>query len=164
MECVSSTGLPHGMRGAVLAAVVIMLLTAPRGTALAVVPEGVWLIDGRVAVQTFDCNGLLCGRVLWLLVPRDLQGQPRRDRNNPDPAMRERLVCGLTIFWGLGPDGSNHWRGGWFYNPDDGATYNVSAELRSTDLLVARVYAGVPLLGRTKILTRVAHGTSDGWC
>ena len=73
-------------------------------------------------------------------------------------------MCGLTIFWGLSPAGSGRWRGGWFYNPDDGGTYNVSAELRSADLLVARVYAGIPLLGRSKILTRVPHGTSDGWC
>jgi uncharacterized protein (DUF2147 family) len=124
----------------------------------------VWLIDSKVAVQIFDCSNLLCGRILWLQTPRDPQGQLDRDKNNPDPVLRKRRLCGLTIFWGLHPKGSERWGGGRFYNPDDGKTYNVSAELRSADLIVARIYLGIPLLGQTKILHRVPHGTSEGWC
>jgi hypothetical protein len=45
----------------------------PRSVASAGIPEGVWLIDHEVAVQIFDCSNLLCGRVLWLLIPRDPQ-------------------------------------------------------------------------------------------
>src|SRR5579859_8134433 len=43
------------------------------------VPQGVWLMEGRVAVQIFECEGLMCGRVVWLLVPRDPQGLLDRD-------------------------------------------------------------------------------------
>ncbi len=164
MERISSSGQPHGARRAVLLLAALFVLAVPRTMALAAVPEDVWLIDGRAAVQTFDCGGLLCGRILWLLVSRDPHGQPSRDRNNPDPALRGRALCGLTTFWNLHATGSDRWSGGWFYNPDDGKTYNVSAELRSADLLVARVYLGIPLFGQTKNLVRVPHGTSDGWC
>jgi uncharacterized protein (DUF2147 family) len=132
--------------------------------AWASVPQGVWLIDSEVAVQIFDCSNLLCGRILWLQTPRDPQGQLDRDKNNPDPALRQRRLCGLTILWGLHPTSSERWEGGWFYNPDDGKTYNVSAELTSSDLLVARIYRGVQLFGETKTLHRVPHGTSEGWC
>jgi uncharacterized protein (DUF2147 family) len=97
----------------------------------AATPEGVWLIDGKAAVQIFDCRGLLCG---------------------------------LTILWGLRFAGPGRWDDGWLYNPDNGRTYRVSAQLSSDDLIVARVYLGVPFFGETKRLLRVAHGTSEGWC
>ncbi|WP_207792058.1 DUF2147 domain-containing protein [Siccirubricoccus phaeus] len=141
-----------------------MALAILRTSALAAVPEGVWLIDGKAAVQIFDCDGLLCGRILWLQTPRDPQGQLNRDRHNPDPALRQRRLCGMTILWGLRSSGPSRWDGGWFYNPEDGRTYNVTAELRSADLIVARIYSGVRILGQTKSLVRVRHGTSDGWC
>jgi hypothetical protein len=72
-------------------------------------PEGVWLIDNEVAVQIFDCNNLLCGRVLWLLIPRDAQGRLVLDNKNPEPSLRRRPLCGLTIFWGLRGAGLDRW-------------------------------------------------------
>jgi uncharacterized protein (DUF2147 family) len=127
-------------------------------------PQGVWLIDSKVAVQIFDCGTLLCGRILWLETPRDPQGRLDRDKNNPDPALRQRRLCGLTIFWGLRSTGPDRWGGGWFYNPDDGKTYNIEAELTSAGTIIARIYVGIPLFGETKTLHRVPHRTSRGWC
>jgi hypothetical protein len=43
-------------------------------------------------------------------------------------------------------------------------TYRVSAELRSADVFVARIYLGVPLFGETKTLLRVPRLRSEGWC
>ena len=94
----------------------------PRSVASAGIPEGVWLIDHEVAVQIFDCSNLLCGRVLWLLIPRDPQGRLVRDKKNPESELRQRPLCGLTIFWGLRSTGPDRWTDGWFYNPDDGDT------------------------------------------
>ncbi len=112
----------------------------------------------------FDCDGLLCGRILWLKIPRDRQGESDRDKHNPDPVLRPRQLCGLTILWGLHPTDPGRWGGGWFYNPDDGRTYNITAQLKSADVLIARIYLGLPFLGKTKTLLRVPHGTSEGWC
>jgi uncharacterized protein (DUF2147 family) len=140
------------------------LLAAPSATAQTAVPQGVWLIDQRAAVQIYDCAGMMCGRVLWLMVSRDALGQLDRDFRNPDPALRARELCGLTMLWNLQPDGPNRWKDGWFYNPDDGGTYRVSAQLKSDDVLIARIYLGVPLFGQTKTLVRVPHGVSKGWC
>jgi uncharacterized protein (DUF2147 family) len=128
------------------------------------VPQGVWLMDGRVAVQIFECEGLMCGKIVWLKVPRDAQGELNLDRKNPVPALRQRKLCGLTILWGLRPTGSNRWVDGWFYNPDDGKSYSVKAELKSDDVISARIYVGLPVFGKAKSLTRVPHGESDGWC
>jgi uncharacterized protein (DUF2147 family) len=142
----------------------LLSIAGPFAVARTALLDSVWLMDGKVAVQIFDCNGLLCGRVLWLQIPRDPQGILNRDKHNPDPALRQRGLCGLTVLWNLQPDGSNRWKNGWFYNPDDGRTYKVTAELTSDDLITARVYTLLPLLGQTKVLQRVLHGTSDGWC
>jgi uncharacterized protein (DUF2147 family) len=128
------------------------------------IPQGVWLLEGRAAVQIFDCEGLLCGRIVWLKVPRNLLGQLNRDKNNPNPALRGRELCGQTIIWGVHPDGPDRWKGGWFYNPDDGATYRFNAQLKSADAMVARIYAGIPLLGKTKTMVRVSQEVTAGWC
>lgn len=132
--------------------------------ASAAAPQGVWLIDGEAAVQIFDCNGLLCGRLLWLQTARDSQGHPKRDKRNPDPALRQRELCGMTVIWGLHQSGPNRWDDGWFYYPDSGKTYNVKMELTGSDALAARFYRGTSLVGKTKTLTRVQHGTSKGGC
>jgi uncharacterized protein (DUF2147 family) len=142
----------------------IALLVAPDARSQPAVPQGVWLMDGRVAVQIFECEGLMCGRIVWLRVPRDPQGQLNLDKKNPVPALRARKLCGLTILWGLRPEGPNRWVDGWFYNPDDGKSYSVKAQLKSDDVIVARIYVGVPILGKTKALIRVPHDTSEGWC
>jgi uncharacterized protein (DUF2147 family) len=141
-----------------------LVVSTPCTLAVAALPQGVWLIDNKVAVQIFDCGNLLCGRVVWLLIPRNSRGQLVLDKKNPDPLLRQRPLCGLTIFWGLRPSGPGRWTDGWFYNPDDGKTYKISAELKSADTIEARIYLGIPLFGRTKMLYRVPHGTSKGWC
>jgi uncharacterized protein (DUF2147 family) len=127
-------------------------------------PKGVWLIKGEAAVQIFECNSLLCGRILWLQAPRDAEGQLKRDGKNPDPALRQRELCGLTVIRDLRSSGPNHWGDGWFYYPDSGKTYNIKMELTSSDALVARLYLGTALIGESKTLRRVVQGTSEGWC
>ncbi|MBV1800372.1 DUF2147 domain-containing protein [Siccirubricoccus sp. G192] len=97
------SGSSHSLRRAALVLAALMVLAFTRTAASAGVPDGVWLIDGKAAVQIFECSGLLCGRILWLRVPRDAQGRLNLDRNNPDPALRPRRLCGLTILWGLRP-------------------------------------------------------------
>ncbi len=140
------------------------LLAALPAIALSAVPQGVWLIDGKAAVQVYDCAGLMCGRIAWLRTPRNPQGQLDRDKHNPDPVLRQRQLCGLTMLRDLRPAGANRWSDGWFYNPSDGKTYRVSAELASANVITARIYVGVPMLGQTRTLVRVAHGVSAGWC
>ncbi len=146
--------------------VLLSCVTAPIQGAMAAAASlaGVWLMGTKVAIQTFDCNGMMCGRVVWLQAPLDSQGLLRRDKLNPDPALRHRQVCGPTIIWNLRATDPNHWDGGWFYNPDDGKTYRATVELKSEDLLEVRIYLGLPMFGETRTLIRVPRGISEGWC
>lgn len=132
--------------------------------AMAGAPQGVWLIDGEAAVQIFDCEGMLCGRVLFLESPHDPQGALKRDKRNPDQALRDRELCGLNVIWGLRPTGPDSWDGGRFYNPDGGQTYDVKMKLTAPDTLEARFYQGASFLGQTKTLSRIPRGSSKGWC
>jgi hypothetical protein len=113
-----------------------------------------------VAVQIFDCSGLLCGRIIWLEKARDTAGRLAR----PDPVFPDRPLCGLIVIQGLQPAELDHWNSGSLYNPDDGATYRVSAEPRSADRFVTRIYLGVPLFDETKTLLRVPRLRPAGWC
>jgi tagatose-1,6-bisphosphate aldolase len=82
-------------------ALILLSLAVPRVAVAAGVPNGVWRIHAKVAVQIFACGKLLCGRIVWLQHPRDQTGQLVQDLENPDPALRQRPLCGQTIHWGL---------------------------------------------------------------
>ena len=52
------------------AAIFVAVASAP---ASAAIPEGVWLLDGKVAVRIFECDSLMCGSIVWLQIPNNLQ-------------------------------------------------------------------------------------------
>ena len=56
-----------------------MVVHAPRAVAATPVTDDVWLMDSKVALKLFDCSDLLCGRIVWLVIPRDAQGVLLRD-------------------------------------------------------------------------------------
>jgi uncharacterized protein (DUF2147 family) len=151
-----------GRLAALIALVAVVAL--PAAAASADIPSGVWLLETKAAVRIFDCAGRLCGQIVWLQRSRNSAGQLVIDKKNPDPVLRARPICGLNVLWGLKPDGPDRWKDGWLYNPDDGITYRVRGELRSADTFGARIYAGLPLFGKTSIWTRVPRLDSEGWC
>jgi hypothetical protein len=89
-----------------------------------------------------------------------------RDAMNPDPALRERPLCGVTVLDGLlpVPDEPGRWNAGSFYDLRTGRGYSLAATLTSPDMLVARVYVGMPFLGKNQTLLRVARASGEGWC
>ena len=91
---------------------------------------GVWLTEDRDSkIEFAACGDELCGRIVWLLQPEDENGMPYKDTRNPDPALRERPILGLTIFEGVRPTGDEgKWRGT-VYNPEDGDSYKTFISL-----------------------------------
>jgi uncharacterized protein (DUF2147 family) len=144
----------------------LLLVSIARAKGVAAVIEhpGAWLMGTKVAIQFFECGNMVCGRVIWLKESLDPEGLLKHDKLNPDPALRHRQVCGPTIIWNLHPTDLNHFDDGWFYNPDDGSTYKVKMDFQSADVISARIYVGIPTIGKTKTLVRVPIGISAGWC
>jgi uncharacterized protein (DUF2147 family) len=123
----------------------LLLMLAPCVGFAADLPSGTWRVE-KIAIDLFPCQKAACGKIVWV--------------ENPV----HRNLCGRVIIWGLMKDGSSEWNGGWFYNAEDGKTYNLKASVESDDRIVARIYKGIPLLGRTEILTRIASHSLAGWC
>ena len=118
MQTLAHGSCARSLRRAAFAALLVIALsvfTFPGTAVSALVPQGAWFIDGAAAVQIFDCSGQLCGRIIWLRTARDTSGRLVRDNKNPEPASRQRPLCGLTILQGLQPAGLDHWNSGSLY-------------------------------------------------
>lgn len=81
---------------------------------------GRWLTEERDAmVEVAPCGAQLCGRIVRILRPS--ADRPAVDRNNPDPALRDRPIQGLTILSGFTADRDRF--KGRIYDPRSGKTY-----------------------------------------
>jgi uncharacterized protein (DUF2147 family) len=108
--------------------------------------DGTWAIQDLI-LEIYDCQNTVCGRVAWTKDPQ-----------------RRKLDCGRTIVWGLSPSGPETWDNGSIYDTTDGNTYRLKASLNPDGTLQARIFRGVPLLGKTEILHRVGLRSQSGWC
>ena len=118
---------------------------------------GLWIDDtGKGAVRIEPCGNKLCGRIAWLKEPLNAEGQPRIDKNNPDPAKQSRPICGLPILGQLGPLPEGGYDGGWVYDPKVGKSYDVAIELTGPNRLQVTGYKGVRFLGKSFVWTRAA--------
>lgn len=102
-----------------------------------------------VAVWIDECDGGLCGHIYWLKKPLSANGQPKRDRHNPDAALRDRPRCGLKILSGFRQLNGKTWSDGQIYNPSDGQTYSGNLSLESDGSLSIRGFVGMPIFGKT---------------
>jgi uncharacterized protein (DUF2147 family) len=103
------------------------------------------------------------GAIVWLAEPiygpddeQGMGGQPKVDRENPDPELKKRPIIGLPLVEGFSYAGKNRWKGGTIYDPNNGKTYSCKLKLNG-DVLKVRGYIGVSLIGRTTQWTRVAE-------
>ncbi len=116
--------------------------------------RGLW-VDHReedkrkVAVWIEDCDGLLCGRIYWLKKPLSASGNPKRDRHNPDSALRARPLCGLRILSGFRRVTESTWSAGQIYNASDGQIFSSTITLENDGSLRIRGYVGISLFGKT---------------
>ena len=134
-----------------------MLLAAAAGAATAQASDaaGVWTMkNGKVTVQVSDCGGGgICGTIVALKEPiSKIDGKPKVDRENPDPALRRRPVIGLSILIGMKPAGDGEWQGA-IYNPDDGNLYRGTVRQDGDVMKVQGCVLG--LLCKTNTFLRV---------
>jgi len=161
IERPASRQLAAGATAATLVvAVWAIATTAPASGvshAASVNPLGRWYAEGGGAqVEITQCEGDLCGRVVWLRSPFDEDGCELRDRNNPSSELRARSILGLEILRTTSAAAS---RGTaetcMVYDPVSGRTYHCQLWLDGDDRLRLRGYFGVPLFGRTATWLRV---------
>lgn len=113
---------------------------------------GFWVNRNGWVIEAAPCGDGICGQIV--AVGGTSSNPQRYDEFNPDPALRTRPLCGLTIFGSFEPNGEpNEWEGGWIYNPRDGETYSSNMALAEDGNLEVRGYVLSPMFGRTIVLT-----------
>jgi len=125
--------------------IIVLLISLARVAMAAEMPNGTWRVE-EIAIDLYPCREAACGKIVWVKNPA------------------ERNLCGRVIIWGLTTDGSAQWNGGWFHDPKTDKTYNLKASVDSNEQITARIYRGIPLLGRTEVLTRIRSHSLAGWC
>jgi uncharacterized protein (DUF2147 family) len=122
---------------------------------------GSWQAAGNSSqLEIYPCGDKLCGKVAWLKHPNFMDakdgpiGTTKIDLKNPDPALRNRPILGLRVMEGLTPTGNDSWEQGKCYDPESGNTYKCRMHLASPEKLEMRGFIGIPLFGRTYVLTR----------
>ncbi len=75
--------------------------------------------DGKAVVTIGKCGGAVCGKISKILAPTP-KGPPV-DERNPNKALRNRPILGLTILTSFREAG-DEWKGK-IYSPEEGKTY-----------------------------------------
>ncbi|MEP7051112.1 MAG: DUF2147 domain-containing protein [Pseudomonadota bacterium] len=101
--------------------------------------------DGRIRFVKHE-DGTYRGLVTW-------GARPGKDQFNKHPELRARPIVGMTLIWHL-THSDGKYEGGYVYNPENGDTYRMKAELTNPDTLKVRGYLGISLLGQTQTWTR----------
>lgn len=109
---------------------------------------GTWqTADGSGLVRIEPCGARICGRIVRVLDPR----APATDRHNPDPALRNRPVLGLTVLSNFAPAPGNMLSGR-AYDPKTGRSYRAILRLNPNGTL--RVTGCVLVVCRSQTWTR----------
>ncbi len=145
--------------GAVVMAVVFAVIAAPYlARASEPDPSGVlgnWMAKSeKIAIEIYRCEKYLCGKIIWVIKPYRNNGEFKRDKHNPDPALRQRGYCGIEVVRGLRGKNDRVWRGGKIYDPKRGNTFDLDIALRDDGRLELRAYLGFRFLGKSEIWTR----------
>jgi uncharacterized protein (DUF2147 family) len=91
---------------------------------------GDWLVDDKsTVIRVQPCGTAMCGYIAWG------KGPPGgTDKNNPDPAKRNRPLLGMPIIMNMKAAGANRYEGE-IYNAKDGKIYSGNISLVSEKTL-----------------------------
>ncbi len=108
--------------------------------------------DGRVEV--FKKGDKYYGKIEFIKKNENPDGSsPKKDLNNPDEKLRDRVLMGTVILKDLEWDGKE-WEDGEIYDSKSGNTYSCFARLQKDGTLYFKGYIGFSLIGRSTIWTR----------
>lgn len=114
---------------------------------------GHWLTDDqRAKIEIYKKGEEYWGKIVWLKEPKDENGNPQLDGNNPKKELRSRTIIGLDLISSFKFE-KGKWVDGKIYDPDNGKTYSCTMKLKGNKLEV-RGYIGITMFGRTVVWTR----------
>lgn len=119
---------------------------------------GFWLnYEKDAQIEVVKKGNKYFGTIVWLKNPKNTDGSPKTDKENPDEKLRTRKTLGLEILKNFEYDkGDNEWDDGSIYDPKSGSTYKAYLWFENGDLskMMLRGYIGFSLIGKTSEWTR----------
>jgi len=118
---------------------------------------GIWWNDVKTSkIKVEKVDGKYIGTIVYLTPDKYVNGEPEKDKHNPDPKLTTRSVLNLQILNGLTYKAEDkEWAGGMIYDPKSGKTYECFVWLEGKDVLQLKGFvAGIRLLGRKSAWTR----------
>jgi uncharacterized protein (DUF2147 family) len=110
----------HWMLSAGLAAACL----AASGQTGSASPVGLWIAKDGTKIRVSPCGRNLCGFIVQVNSPNDTAtGRPPTDKNNADPAKRNRLLVGAEVLISMHHEDPTRWSGQ-LYNVKDGQNYS----------------------------------------
>jgi|HubBroStandDraft_6_1064221.scaffolds.fasta_scaffold114016_2 uncharacterized protein (DUF2147 family) len=100
---------------------------------------------GRVRFERVP-DGTYVGIISW-------SAEPKKDVHNKDPKLRDRPLVGSVLMWHLRYD-DGEYVDGYVYNPEDGGTYRLKAQVLGLESLKIRGFLGISLFGQSKVWSR----------
>jgi uncharacterized protein (DUF2147 family) len=110
----------------------------------------------NLVIDIYTENDQFKARMTWF---SDTEGKPMdywTDRHNPDPALRNRKILGMSILKNLKyHSDSQSWEDGLVYDSKHGKEWNASAYIDKKGLLQVRGYWHFKFIGRTLTFFRI---------
>jgi len=113
---------------------------------------GIWWNDEKTTkIQVEKKDGKYIGTIVYMIPEKYENGEPPKDDENPDPALRDRSVVGLQILEGLEYNAKKEeWKDGVIYDPKSGKTYDCYVWLENDDLMKLKGFVlGMRFIGRS---------------
>ncbi|MEO6521911.1 MAG: DUF2147 domain-containing protein [Mucilaginibacter sp.] len=112
--------------------------------------------DKTLRIQIYTVKGNFLAKIIWF---SDTEGKPMsywKDKRNPDPALRNRTILGMSILQGLRYDAEeNSWEDGKVYDSKHGKTWNASAKIDQKGILKVRGYWHFKFIGKSMYFHRI---------
>lgn len=141
-----------------LSAILLLILTFAIGPIMAQTKGdailGKWLNEEKDAkVEIYKQGNKYFGKLVWLKNPKNDDGTPKIDKDNPDVKLQKREIQGLVMLENFVFD-DDEWEDGEIYDPKSGSTYSCYMELEAPKKLMIKGYIGVKWIGRTTYWTK----------
>ncbi|MET3978242.1 uncharacterized protein (DUF2147 family) [Mucilaginibacter sp. UYP25] len=112
--------------------------------------------EKTLRIQIYTIHSDFQSKIIWF---SDTEGKPMnywKDKRNPDPALRNRTILGMSILDGLKYDAQNQtWEDGKVYDSKHGKEWNAAASITQKGLLKVRGYWHFKFIGKTMLFHRI---------
>jgi len=103
---------------------------------------GKWISSDQEGItQIYEKEGKYYGKITWLKKPKDENGVPFTDTQNPEKSMREQPLLELVILKDFYYN-NKEYKGGTVYDPNTGKTYSCKMWLSDENTINIRGYWG----------------------